>query len=104
MASSRPPKTAFRLAVICSLLGAGCAATFREPRLPAGEQESVWASYFVFGLVGRPEVDVRDHCPSGRASEVETGASAATVGITLITLGIYTPRRVLVRCEEEPAR
>lgn len=91
-------------AVLVALLGSGCAATFREPRVQTGKSDSIWASYYVFGLVGHPEIDVRDHCRSGRASAVETGADVVTVGLSLLTLAIYTPRRVHVICEAEPRR
>jgi hypothetical protein len=88
-------------------LGAGalaCAATFQEPRHPRAESHSVWASYFVVGLIGKNDVDVRDHCKSGRASEIETGTDFGTLVVSLLTIGIYTPRRVLVTCAPETER
>lgn len=85
------------------LLASGCTATFREPRLTEGAEHSLWASYFLYGSLGHFEVDVRDHCASGRASELETGADVLTVGASVLTAGIYTPRRVWVTCAP-PAR
>jgi hypothetical protein len=102
MARRRLPTNAPGWAVLLVLLGSGCAASFREPRIATGKANSIWASYYLFGLIGRPEIDVRDHCPSGRASAIETGADVVTVGASLLTLGIYTPRRVHVSCELEP--
>jgi hypothetical protein len=90
------------LALVAALGPSSCAATFTEPRTARSESRSVWASYYVVGIIGREEVDVREHCPSGQASEVETGATLATLGVSLLTIGIYTPRRVLITCA--PAR
>ena len=56
-------------------------------------------SYFLYGVIGDGEVDVRDHCESGRAHEVRIGENFLTLGASIITLGIYTPRRVVVTCE-----
>ncbi len=97
------PFPAFAGCLLCVLLS-GCTATFREPRLAGGESHSEWTPSYVFGLFGRAEIDVRDHCPSGRVREIETGANVATIGISLLTIGIYTPRRVVVTCEAVPAR
>ncbi len=86
------------LALLFGALASACAATFQEPRQPKAEHHSVWASYFVLGIIGKNDVDVRDHCRSGRASEIETGSNLATLGVSVLTIGIYTPRRVLVTC------
>jgi hypothetical protein len=104
MAWRRLPTKAPTWALLLALLGSGCAATFRDPRIAPGKQDSVWASYYLFGLLGRPELDVRDHCASGRAVAVETHADVVTVGVSVISLGIYTPRKVHISCEREPRR
>jgi hypothetical protein len=85
-------------AIALSVCVAACSATFQEPRHAKSESHSVWASYYLVGLIGHNDVDVRDHCPSGQASEVKTGTDVATLGVSLLTIGIYTPRRVLVTC------
>ncbi len=82
----------------------GCKATFTDPRVPVGTEHSLWRSFYVGGLVGHAEVDVRDVCASGRAREVQTGEDALTLGATIITLGIYAPRRIYVTCGKEPRR
>lgn len=80
-------------------LAAGCAASFTEPRVPAGEESSEWVPFYLFGAVGHADVDVRDHCPTARAHEVRIGGNLLTVGASIITLGIYTPRKVTITCE-----
>jgi hypothetical protein len=84
------------------LLLSGCSATFSEPAVAPGERHSRWTSSFLYGSVGRAEVDVREVCGCGRAREVESGANALTIAISVATLGIYTPRRLLVTCEASP--
>lgn len=92
------------IVALAALTLGGCAATFTDPRVPAGEEHQLWTSFFVGGLVGHAEVDVRDVCPDGRAHEVETGEDALTLGATILTLGVYAPRRVYVTCAAEPRR
>jgi hypothetical protein len=85
--------------VLCAaLLIGGCAATFQEPKLARADDHSVWASYYLLGTVGRTELDVRDYCPSGHASEIETGADLLTLAVSVVTIGFYTPRRVWITC------
>ncbi len=81
----------------------GCAATFTDPRVPAGETHTEWSDFFLFGTVGHEVIDVRDVCKSGRAQEVSTGGNVLTAGVTVITLGIYTPRKVKIVCAKEAA-
>jgi len=76
----------------------GCAATFKDHRVPAGEERTKWAHFYFIGAVGEAEVDVRDHCPTARAHEVWVGEDVLTLGVSLLTLGIYTPRKVAITC------
>ncbi len=63
-----------------------------------------WVNGFAFGLVGSRAVDVRDVCPSGEATLVRTRQSFATVTLSVVSLGLYTPRQVELHCREEPER
>ena len=99
--SSHPPASILLLTT--ALLGATCPgcfkATFEDAsRPPAGEEHSEYESFFLIGLVGESDVDIRDHCESGRASGVQTGGNVGTTLISVLTVGIYTPRMVYVRC------
>lgn len=91
-----------RLVAALALTVCGCATTFRDARAPAGVERSEWANFYLIGLVGEAEVDVRDHCPTGRAREVWIGEDVLTLGVSLITLGIYTPRKVAITCAAPP--
>jgi hypothetical protein len=57
---------------------------------------------YAFGAIGGGDLDVRDYCPSGVASELSVGSSWATLGVSLATLGVYTPREARVRCASPP--
>jgi hypothetical protein len=91
------------LSIAAAIATSGCRATFTDPRVPAGEQKSRWADFFVLGAVGHEEVDIRDYCASARAREVVLGADVFTVLVSVVTLGIYTPRKVTVTCAKAAA-
>jgi len=94
-----------RAAVVgLGLTALGCFnATFTDARHPASEEHrSAFRSHFLFGLVGGTDVDVRDYCRSGQAHEVRTYSSFGTMTISLVTLGIYTPRMVRFTCVAPP--
>ncbi|MBK7584678.1 MAG: hypothetical protein IPI67_31390 [Myxococcales bacterium] len=81
-------------------LTSGCyKATFVEDpsaakRAPTHEE---WSNHYVFGLVGDKEYDTRDWCPNGTAA-TRTGGNVGTTALTVVTLGIYAPRKVYVTC------
>ena len=88
------------LLLIVSLSGmTGCGFTyhFKNGSTLPGEQHNEWASYFVFGLVGDNEINVKDFCP-GEVHEITTGNNFVTWLLSAITLGIYTPRKVNITC------
>jgi hypothetical protein len=74
---------------------ASCAA-------PQPAVRSFWLPAYAFGTVGGGELDVRDACASGRATELSVGSSFGTLVVGVATLGVYTPREATVRCA--PAR
>ena len=53
---------------------------------------------YLFGSIGGGDVDVRDLCVSGRAESLAVSSSLGTIGVSVATLGVYTPRLVKVRC------
>lgn len=77
----------------------GCAPSLHVPR---GQEHLVrerWVPSFVFGLFGESALDVRDLCASGVATGLSVGANFGTASVTVLTLGIYSPRKVWVACE-----
>ena len=86
--------------LLCALALGGCyKATFiRDAQAIRGEEHDEWTSFFVFGLVGEQNLDVKQFCPDGRFAEIQTGANFLTGLVSLVTIGIYTPRKVYVTC------
>ena len=81
-----------RAALLCCCLGlVACSAQRPVVR-------SVWLPTYAFGAIGGGDLDLRDVCPSGAASELSVGSTWATLGVSLATLGVYTPREAKVRC------
>ena len=81
-----------RALLLCSCLGLlGCAAERADVR-------SVWLPTYAFGAIGGGDLDVRDLCASGVADELAVGSTWATLGVSVATLGVYTPREAKVRC------
>ena len=90
-----------RAAVIAAALSlAGC----HSVRYDAGRSASPrrWertVHFFLWGLVGKPTVDLDEACPEGVArfrNEARFGGFLAQVA----TLGVWSPRVVVVDCAE----
>ena len=82
---------------------AGCyKATFVEdPRLAKQEPtHEEWADHYAFGLIGDKDYDVTQWCPEG-AGVVKTGGNVGTTALTVVTIGIYAPRKVYVTCDSK---
>ena len=77
--------------VVCSLALASCAA-------PAAGSRRVLLPAYALGAIGGGDLDVRDYCPAGSAGELSVGSSWRTLGLSLATLGVYTPRELRIRC------
>ncbi|HXN55336.1 MAG TPA: hypothetical protein VN874_03635 [Myxococcales bacterium] len=84
-----------------ALNATGCyKATFiRDASATRGVEKDKWADFFIFGLVGEETFNVRDFCPDGRVAEVRTGGNFGTGLVSILTLGIYAPRKVYVTCD-----
>jgi hypothetical protein len=89
-----------RAALLAVVLATGCyKATFiRDPGVQRGVERDAWEDFFIFGLVNEQTVDVRQFCPDGRVAQVQTGGNFATGIVSILTIGIYTPRKVYVTC------
>ena len=76
------------------LLLPGCSGAHGTAR----PNEAHWVAAYGFGVWGTAEFDIRDDCPSGVAENVRVGPTWTTLLVSLVTLGLYTPREVRVRC------
>lgn len=108
----RPPNprsarlAALRFASLAALfLLSGCyKATFvADARVPDDVEPTheEWNDFFLFGTTGTANTDVRSHCPGG-AAVVRTGGNVGTTLLAIVTLGIYTPRKVYITCAPSP--
>jgi hypothetical protein len=61
-------------------------------------EEKLWKSHYLLGFVGRSQLDLRDHCQGRGVESVSVGQNAVTVLLWVVTVGIYTPQRVSIRC------
>ena len=87
------------LLVLTALTQVGCGFGYHfvdKSAVPA-ENHSMWASYYLWGIVGHYEIDVRELCPKG-VREIETGNNFPTWLLKIITFGIYAPRTIDIRC------
>jgi hypothetical protein len=88
------PPVQVRATLLCCCLGLGLVAC--GAHRPAARTH--WLPTYAFGAIGGGDLDVRDLCPSGAISELSIGSTWATLGVSLATLGVYTPREARVRC------
>lgn len=91
------------LALILSMTATGCyKATFVEDPVLAKREPTheEWADHYAFGLIGDKDYDVNEWCPAG-AGVVKTGGNAGTTALTIVTLGVYAPRKVYVTCDSK---
>lgn len=86
-------------ALVCLGLSGCYKATFiRDAKAVRGEEHDQWTTFFLYGLIGTEEVDVKEFCPDGNAAVIRTGGNFGTGFVGAITFGIYTPRKVYVTC------
>lgn len=91
---------------LVGLLQAGCYRTAiqDEGLQPSGLTEHLWHNYFFWGLAGHPTVDVRQHCGGADVHEVILARNFGTWTLSLLTVGLYSPRKTLLRCAVHPAQ
>jgi len=87
--------------VALTALASGCHTVRYDTGRPASPRHvEVKLHFYAWGLGGQPanvELDVL--CPEG-AARWRSGATAGDWFLSVITLGLYTPRTVLVECAE----
>jgi hypothetical protein len=82
------------------LATSGCykATFYKNASVVKGDEHEEWTDFFVFGTVGSEEIDVKKFCSNGDAAVIRTGGNVGTGVIGILTIGIYTPRKVYVTC------
>lgn len=77
----------------------GCYHQVVDTGLSPGAQkvEKPWTATWIFGIVPATPIDVRSTCRSGVAF-VDTQMTFANGLVSALTLGIFTPRSVVITC------
>ncbi len=58
-----------------------------------------WENFWIVGLIGDKTLDVAQICPSGNAT-IEARQTFLNGLVAALTSGIYTPRRLRLRCQD----
>ncbi len=88
------------LAAIAALALAGCHAVRYDTGRPASQRRyERTVHFFLWGLAGKPVVDLDEACPEGVA-RFGSDATALQWVAEVATLGLWSPRRVVVECAE----
>jgi hypothetical protein len=87
------------------LATSGCykATFYKNATAVKGEEHEEWTDFFVFGMVGSEQIDVKRFCSDGDVAVIRTGANVGTGLVGALTIGIYTPRKVYVTCAADGA-
>jgi len=91
-----------RLAITCLTILAlgGChVARFDTGRPASPSVVTVPVNFFAWGLVGEPVVDLDAACPEGVA-RWQNRATLVNALSELVTVGIWSPRTVIIECAE----
>ena len=86
------------LAVVALAGLSGCHNVRYDTGRPASDRVvNVPVNFFLWGFVGQKVVDLDAACPEGAASW-QNQATVVDALIDVVTLGIWSPRTVTIRC------
>ena len=90
------------MAMILAVMVSGCATLTIEPKgerkitsHPTYEKRQ---TFFLWGLVGDPWIDVSNVCGSSEVKQMQTQFTFVDEVLSFITLGIYAPRTAKIWC------
>lgn len=88
------------LASLAALTLAGChVVRYDTGRPPSPRIVTIPVNYFFWGLKGKPSIDLDAACPEG-AARWQNRATATDALLDVVTLGIWSPRTVIIECAE----
>ena len=70
-----------------------------KTRMPAAVVQEEKMNFFIFGLVGEHDIQAGQRCPTGVA-KINTTQTGVNILLTIITLGIYSPRTAKITCAQ----
>jgi hypothetical protein len=90
-------------ALAAAFLATGCyTVRFQSNLAPGGAQFEEKGDFFLWGLLGEKEVDLKKLCPAG-ASRWQNQQTFLDGLIGAVTIGIYIPRTINVECAGKKA-
>lgn len=90
-------------AVAIACMGAACnkVTYVDKSTMPTGEVHEQTGRFFFFGLAGTADVNAGAMCPTGVA-RIQSKFTVGDWFLTVLTLGLYTPRTYEISCGKGP--
>ena len=85
------------------LLFTGCSKVTYQTSLPQDAVHTHREIFFIYGLIGESEVDLKEYCPFGVSSILQQ-QDAVDVVIRYVTFGLVSPISVEIRCAKKDAQ
>ncbi len=90
--------------MLAGLTLSACATHFVEPAQEGptqlGRVHVARERYYFWGFRGERSQDIRDWCGMQGMASAEIATTPSDAALTLVTLGIYSPRHVRVTCRD----
>lgn len=102
MTTTKPQKLILILGLSAMTLGACHNIQYKNPSAQPGQQHSVKQSFFLWGLAGGEEINLKALCPAGVA-EISSQTSIVDSLLGAFTGGLYSPRSVDITCQSGTA-
>jgi hypothetical protein len=98
----RPERCASLLLIVLLLLGSGCfRVTYRSAvRRPSEVKVTHRHAFWIVGLVGEMNVRPEADCQGRGVARMASGLTVVDSLLTIVTIGIYAPRTVVVTCAQ----
>jgi len=93
----------FRSLLISTLLFTGCSKVTYQTSLPQDAVHTHREIFFLYGLIGESEVNLKEYCPFGISSVLQQ-QDAVDVIINYLTGGLVSPVSVEIRCAKKGAQ
>jgi hypothetical protein len=85
------------LFLLAALAFGGCYKNTYTTGLPAGNSQTIKATFFLYGLIGEETVNLNQLCPNGVAW-FQNRMDVPDALLSCITCSLYTPLTIEVRC------
>ena len=87
--------------LISALMLSGCHKVSMNTGLATGQQSyNTTAWYFLNGLIGNKEINLKEHCPNG-ASQMKSEVGIGGLVISALTIGMVSKLDITVQCASE---